>query len=109
MSETVWTDEMLVNMLKEDLGRRNPSEATLTYFNMLISTAKKEIGRERVAIPEQITDPADVHLVVTYASWLYRKRAATGEDSHMPRSLRYLLNNRAFSNQEVTTDAGTDG
>ena len=109
MSETVWTDELLIEMLKEDLGRRNPSAETLSYFQVLIDTAKAEISRERVEIPEKITDPADVHLVVTYASWLYRKRAATGEDSHMPRSLRYLLNNRAFSNQEVTTNAGTDG
>ena len=110
MSEaTVWTDEMIIDMLKEDLGRRNPSDATLAYLQMLIGTAKEEISGERVAIPEEITDPADVNLVVTYASWLYRKRASAGEDSEMPRSLRYLLNNRAFSNREGTTDAGTDG
>ena len=42
MSETVWNDDMLVYMLEEDLGRRNPSQATLTYFNMLIATAKRK-------------------------------------------------------------------
>ena len=109
MSETVWTDELLIGMLKEDLGRRNPSAETLSYFQVLIDTAKAEISRERVEIPEKITDPTDAILIVTYASWLYRKRASAGDDSQMPRSLRYLLNNRAFSNQEVTTDPGTDG
>lgn len=101
MSETVWTDDMLVNMLKEDLGRRNPSEATLTYFNMLIGTAKEEISLERVPFPDEITAFSDVQLIVSYAAWLYRKRASAGQDSDMPRSLRYMLNNRAFQNQEV--------
>ena len=47
MSETVWTDELLIGMLKEDLGRRNPSAETLSYFQVLIDTAKAEISRIR--------------------------------------------------------------
>lgn len=101
MSETIWTDEMILELLKTDLGRKNPSESMLAYLNMLIGTAKEEISRERVPFPAEITAFSDAQLIVSYAAWLYRKRASAGQDSDMPRSLRYMLNNRAFRNQEV--------
>lgn len=102
MSATIWTDEIILELLQEDLGRRNPSEGTAQFLLLLIQTAKSEISREGVEIPETITDYTDALLVEMYAAYLYRKRAATGEDSHMPRALRYMLNNRVFSNREGT-------
>lgn len=100
MSQTTWTDELILGILQEDLGRRNPTEGTLDYLRILIESAKKEISAEGVQLPDEITDPNDVRLITSYAAWLYRKRAAAGEESHMPRSLRWTLNQRAFRSRE---------
>ena len=59
--------------------------ALLGYLN----AARQEITREGITLTDD-----DLHLELMYASWLWRNRA-TGEA--MPRMLRYLLNNRVFS------------
>lgn len=100
MSQTIWTDELILGILQEDLGRRNPTEGTLSFLRILIESAKEEITAEGVALPEVITDPNDVRLIVSYAAWLYRKRNAAGEESEMPRALRWTLNQRAFGSRE---------
>lgn len=70
------------------------------YLNNLIDLAEKAISREGITLDANSTD--DWMLVESYAAFLYRKRR---EDTvAMPRSLRYLLNNRLFSEKarEVT-------
>lgn len=102
MSESkTWSDEMILELLQEDLGRRNLTNSAVDFLHLLIQSAKAEISGEGVPLPDEITDPNDVRLIVSYAAWLYRKRAAAGEDSYMPRALRYALNQRAFGNREA--------
>lgn len=64
------------------------------YLNSLIDLAETAISREGITLDiENATD--DAMLVESYAAFLYRKRR---EDVYsMPRSLRYLLNNRLFA------------
>lgn len=79
----------MLNLLKIDLG------ITVTAYDerlqALITTAQQMIAREGVTL----TDSAeDQQLVVAYAAWLWRRRDS---GAGMPRMLRYLLNNRLFS------------
>lgn len=79
----------MLNLLKIDLG------ITVSAYDerlqALITTAQKMIAREGVTL----TDSAeDQQLVVAYAAWLWRRRDS---GAGMPRMLRYLLNNRLFS------------
>lgn len=77
----------LLAALKIDLGI-----TSLAYDDRLtqyIETAKQQIQREGCTL-----ESTDSELVVMYAAWLWRKRDS---GDGMPRMLRYLLNNRIFS------------
>lgn len=79
----------MLNLLKIDLG------ITVTAYDerleALLATARQMIAREGITL----TDSAeDTQLVVAYAAWLWRRRDS---GAGMPRMLRYLLNNRLFS------------
>lgn len=82
--------EQLLTMLKVDL--HITTTAYDTRLTQYINSAMEMIGTEGVTL--SITDLEDAQLVVMYAGWLWRKRDS-GEG--MPRTLRYLLNNRLFS------------
>ncbi len=62
-----------------------------SYLSGLISAAREYIKTEGITLQDT---PGDHNLVVMYAAYLYRKRR---EDGPMPRSLRWALNNRLFS------------
>ena len=90
-----------LSMLKVDLGFLSPAPEVLTYMEHLLSVAEKELDRKGIVLDN--ADPADVHLKVMYAAWLYRKRD-TG--AGMPRMLEYALRNaqvRSQLNREVST------
>lgn len=82
------TDAKLT-MLKVDLGITGT--AYDDRLSQYISSAEQMIGTEGITL----TDSAeDKQLVVSYAAWLWRRRDS---GNGMPRMLRYLLNNRLFS------------
>lgn len=69
-----------------------------TYLNNLIDLAEKAISREGITL-DYANNIDDGMLVEAYAAFLYRKRR---EDTMaMPKSLRYLLNNRLFSEKAM--------
>ena len=84
-------DALILFVLKQDLEILHDEKDD--YLQVLIETALEEIQREGVALNEE--KYADNALVASYAAWLYRKRGAN--DTEMPRFLRYMLNNRLFS------------
>ena len=79
----------MLNLLKIDLG------ITVSAYDerllALIATAQQMISREGITLTDSSEDQ---QLVVAYAAWLWRRRDS---GSGMPRMLRYLLNNRLFS------------
>lgn len=81
-------DFRTLTMLQVDLGHLNPPETVQGYLVQLLAAAQQELERKGVILNS--ADPADVHLHVMYAAWLYRKRA-TG--AAMPDMLRYALRN----------------
>ena len=98
--EFVYTDDVILSWLLEDLGRRNPAESTVNFLRALIQSARAEISAEGVEIPDEITDIKTAMLVENYAAFNYRKRGATTPETAMPRNLRYRLNNRVFGDTE---------
>lgn len=83
------TTETALQMVKVDLGiKATAYNERLTQY---IETSKSAIVREGVTLSDEVED---IQLVAMYAGWLWRKRD-TGEG--MPRNLRWMLNNRIFS------------
>lgn len=84
------TYEELLQMLKVDLGIS--TTAYDTRLSQYLTAAEEAIRIEGITI-----DPvsvSDANLIIMYAGWLWKKRD-TGEG--IPRNLRWLLNNRLFS------------
>lgn len=84
------TEDILV-VLKADLQINVP--AYDEYLKKLIDLARNEIKKEGIKLTTTKTE--DGMLVEMYAAYLYRKRRE--ESVAMPRSLRYMLNNRLMS------------
>lgn len=81
--------ETMLQALKVDLGITTTAyDVRLAQF---LESAKRAIEIEGINLTESISD---ANLIVMYAGWLWRKRD-TGEG--IPRSLRWMMNNRLFS------------
>lgn len=80
----------IITLLKVDLG------ITAGIYDdrlqAIINSAKEMIAREGITLNDSSLE--DAQLVVMYAAWLWRRRDSM---EGMPRMLRYLLNNRIFS------------
>lgn len=81
--------DLMLEMLKVNL------QITTTAYDerlgQYLDAARAAIEIEGIKLEESISDG---NLVVMYASWLWRKRDEAGP---MPRSLRWMMNNRLFS------------
>ena len=88
-----WSTETyttVLGMVKIDLTIT--ATAYDTRLTQYVKSAKSAIEREGATLSSEAVE--DLHLVAMYAGWLWRKRD-TGEG--MPRNLRWMLNNRIFS------------
>lgn len=83
-------DADILTVLKTDLQIN--ATAYDSYLSNLIEFSKSAIRREGILLEDSIEDGM---LVEMYAAYLYRKRRDVVVE--MPRSLRYALNNRLFS------------
>lgn len=83
-------DTVLLKILKSDLQML--TDANDDYLNHLINVAKEFIEREGI----QLEDTTECSMIIVhYAAYLFRRRA--GNDTIMPRYLRYELNNLLFA------------
>ena len=79
-------------MLKSDLQML--TSANDEYLTTLLGVASAAITREGIVDDGK----ADYNAAqVSYAAYLFRKRAAQSGETQMPRFLRYMLNNLLFS------------
>ena len=69
------------------------------YLKNVITLAEKAINTEGIILT---VSAEDAMLVEMYAAYLYRKRRE--ESAPMPRSLRYMLNNRLMSQKAGNAD-----
>lgn len=93
------SDNELLEMLKIDLGIcvSGDSEQGARIekaLNNYIQLADSAITTEGIQL-DTYNNQEDAMLVVMYAGYLYRKREAGAR--YMPKQLRYMLNNRLFS------------
>lgn len=93
------TNSDKLTLLKQDLQML--TSANDDYLKSLITSAESAIQREGITLVENDTD-IDM-AVVQYAAYLFRKRA--GNETAMPRFLRWRLNNILFS-QKGKADGG---
>ena len=88
-------NETMLEMLKADL------QITTTAYDgrlgQYLETARAAIETEGINLTESVSDGS---MVVMYAAWLWRKRDEAGP---MPRMLRWMMNNRLFS-QKMTEE-----
>ena len=69
------------------------------YLKNLMTLAEEAIKKEGIKLTDSTEDGM---LVEMYAAYLYRKRRE--ESAVMPRSLRYMLNNRLISQKAGNAD-----
>lgn len=81
------TDTDLLTMLRTDL--QNPPGLLNEYLSFLINSSKEQIEEKGITLNSESNK--DCHLIIMYASWLYRKR---NSNDGMPRMLRYALHSR---------------
>lgn len=100
------TDNDILTMLKTDLQISVTQQDT--YLTNLIELAKAAIQKEGIIFNELTEEGVskgitveDGMIIQMYAAYLYRKRRE--ENVAMPRSLRYALNNRLFSQKGRVT------
>lgn len=91
------TDNDVLTMLKIDLQVSTSATSYDTYLTNFITLARAAIEKEGIKLADNVEDGM---LVEMYAAYLYRKRR---ENVAMPRSLRYALNNRLFSQKGSAT------
>ena len=82
----------LLQILQANLDLLTLDSTRQNQLEFLIDTAVQLITREGVTLTDPYTSE-DANLIVMYAAYLFRKRAA---DEPMPRMLRWALNNRIF-------------
>lgn len=85
-------DSDILAVLKVDLQIQISAVQYDDYLKKIIALAKDAIAKEGIILGESVSDGM---LVEMYAAYLYRRRKE--ENVAMPRSLRYALNNRLFS------------
>lgn len=95
------TTTEIVSMLKLDL--QNPPDAMDDYLTFLVNSATSQIGDKGITL--DLTAVDDCHLVVMYASWLYRKR---NSNEAMPRMLQYSLHSRLIHEKGDTSEEDDD-
>ena len=85
-------------MLRTDL--QNPPGLLNEYLGFLINSAKEQIAEKGITL--DISSNEDCHLIIMYASWLYRKR---NSNDGMPRMLRYALHSRLVHEKGAVTES----
>ena len=92
------TDSDLLTMLRSDL--QNPPGILNDYLNFLINSSKEQIAEKGITL--DISSNEDCHLIIMYASWLYRKR---NSNDGMPRMLQYELHSRLVHEKGAVSES----
>lgn len=83
-------DELALEMLKINLDMIRIDESKEKYLKFLIQSAKERVKHKGIILNNT---EEDVNLIVMYAAYLYRRRAAS-DDIRMPEMLKVALRDR---------------
>lgn len=92
------TDTDLLKMLRNDL--QNPPGLLNDYLSFLINSSKEQIAKKGITL--DMSSNEDCHLIIMYASWLYRKR---NSNDGMPRMLQYELHSRLIHEKGAVSES----
>ena len=91
-------DSDLLTMLRNDL--QNPPGLLNDYLTFLINSSKDQIEDKGITL--NLGSNEDCHLIIMYASWLYRKR---NSNDGMPRMLQYELHSRLVHEKGAVSES----
>ena len=83
-------DELALEMLKINLDILQVDNKREKYLKFLIQSAKDVVEHKGIVLNNT---EEDINIIVMYAAYLYRRRAAS-DDIRMPEMLKVALRNR---------------
>lgn len=81
-----------LTMLAAELNMHSVPEGRKAQLEQLLTVAASKIAQTGITLNEN--DAGDVHLQVTYAAWLFRRRAQPVDNAGMPRWLQLDIHDR---------------
>lgn len=83
-------DELALEILKINLDMLRVDDKREKYLKFLIKSAKEIVKHKGIVLNNS---EEDINIIVMYAAYLYRRRAAS-DDIRMPEMLKVALRNR---------------
>lgn len=93
--------DILLTMLKTDLGILTTTIYDTRLTQIILAAQRAIIAEGATTLDTTGSDALDADLTVKYAAWLWRRRDGM---EGMPRMVRWLLNNRIFSEKAGAAD-----
>lgn len=91
-----------LTLLAAELNMHSVPEGRKVQLEQLLNVAASKIEQTGITLNED--DTGDVHLQVTYAAWLFRRRAQTTENAGMPRYLQLDIHDRLIHEKGSVID-----
>lgn len=91
-----------MTLLAAELDMHSVPDGRKAQLEQLLTVAASRIAQTGITLDEE--DPGDVQLQVTYAAWLFRRRAQTVDNAGMPRWLQLDIHDRLIREKGTVSD-----
>lgn len=91
-----------LTLLAAELNMHSVPEGRKAQLEQLLTVAASKITQTGITLDD--SDAGDVHLQVTYAAWLFRRRAQTVDNAGMPRWLQLDIHDRLIHEKGTVND-----
>lgn len=91
-----------LTLLAAELNLHSVPDGRRTQLEQLLSVAASRIAQTGITLDE--ADVGDAHLQVSYAAWLFRRRAQTAENTGMPRWLQLDIHDRLIREKGTVSE-----
>lgn len=91
-----------LTLLAAELNMHSVPEGRKTQLEQLLRVAASRIAQTGITLDDD--DTGDVHLLVEYAAWLFRRRNLTAENAGMPRYLQMDIHDRLIREKGAVGD-----
>lgn len=93
-----------LTLLAAELNMHSVPEGRKAQLEQLLRVATSRLADTGITLDE--CDIGDIHLQVSYAAWLFRRRTLTAENAGMPRYLQLDIHDRLIREKGTVTDDG---
>lgn len=91
-----------LTLLAAELNMHSVPEGRKAQLEQLLTVAASKLAQTGITLDDG--DTGDVHLQVTYAAWLFRRRAQTVDNTGMPRWLQLDIHDRLIHEKGSVSD-----